>query len=267
MTTMSRAERLQALPRALRSQQSFGPLSLPVTLGLLAGFVASFLADAFLFDQLRTPWRQAVDGVVFAVVAAPVWIGLQRRDVRSAIDALTWLNGWETERWQRELGRRLGAVPRATPEILDDLPDTMGLRPLRIELLGVRGELDEAWQRLDELPTDTPWQRFERAWLNEWLLWLSGGPSQVTEMEAAAGTIPTDDDRALVARTMLAAQRSRRAAVSGGDVVAPLASVRPALGNRPGRYTLGYRTGVIVSVLMVSVVAVAAVMVTSAIIR
>lgn len=267
MTTLSRAERLQALPLALRSQQSIGPLSLPVTLGLLVGFLASFLADAFLFDQLRTPWRQAVDGLVFAVVAAPVWIGVQRRDVRSAIDALTWLNGWETERWQDELGRRLAAVPRSTPELLDALPDTMGLRPLRIELLGVRGEMDDAWRRLENLPADTPWQQFERAWLTEWLLWLSGGPSQVAEMEAAARAMPADDERGLVARAMVAAQRSRRAAVSGGDVVAPLASVRPALGSRPARYTLGYRTGVVLSVLMVSFVAVAAVMLTAAIIR
>lgn len=267
MTTMSRAERLQALPRALRSQQSIGPLSLPVTLGLLSGFVASFLADAFLFDQLRTPWRQAVDGLVFAVVAAPVWIAIQRRDVRSAIDALTWLNGWETERWQDELGRRLAAQPRSTPELLDHLPDTMGLRPLRIELLGVRGELDEAWQRLEQLPADTPWQRFERAWLSEWLLWLSGGPARLDEMEAAAREIPPDDDRALVARTMVAAQQSRRAAVGGRDVVAPLAAARTALGGRPGRYALAYRTGVIFSVIVVSIVAVAAVMVTSAIIR
>lgn len=264
---MTRAERLQALPSALRAQQSIGPLSLPVTVGLLAGFVASFLADAFLFDQLRTPWRQAVDGVVFAIVAAPVWIVVQRRDVRSAIDALTWLNGWETERWQGELGRRLAAVPRSTPDILDHLPDTLGLRPLRIELLGVRGELDEAWQRLDLLPTDTPWQRFERTWLGEWLLWLSGGPAQLAEMHAAAAEIPADDDRALVARTMVAAQRSRRAAVSGGDVVGPLAAARADLGARPGRYTLGYRTGVIFSVVMVSFVAVAAVMLTSALIR
>ncbi len=267
MTTTSRAQRLQALPLALRSQQSIGPVSLPVSLGLLAGLLASFVVDAILFAALGTPLRQAVDGLVFAAVAAPVWIGVQRRDVRAAVDALTWLNGWETERWQRELGRRLATVPRSTPELLDQLPDTMGLRPLRVELLAVRGELDEAWRRLEELPADTPWQRFERAWLTEWLLWLSGGPPQLAEMEAAAAGIPAGDDRGLVARTMVAAQRSRRAAVAGGDVVAPLATVRAELGARPGRYALGYRAGVIVSVLTVSVVAVAAVILTSAIIR
>src|SRR5690606_34238032 len=119
------------------------------------------------FDAVATPWRQVIDAVAFVIVAAPVWLTVQRTDVRHAVEVLTWLNGWETERWQAEIGRRLPAVPRAHPELLDVLPDTMGLRPLRIELLGIRGEDEEAWSRLEALPADTAWQRFERAALAE----------------------------------------------------------------------------------------------------
>jgi hypothetical protein len=195
-----------------------------------------------------------------------VWLAVQRADLRHAIDVLTWLNGWETERWQAEIGRRLPALPRAHPEILDALPDTMGLRPLRIELLGARGEDREAWERLEQLPTDTPWQRFEHAALGEWLLWLTDGPDQTGSMEAAIAEID-DPERRLAARATLAAARARRAAVAGGDVVGPLAAIRAELGARPSRYAFGYRTGVIVSVALIALVAVGAVMVAAQVIR
>ena len=54
----------------------------------------------------------------------------------------------------------------------------MGLRPLRVELLAANGRLDEARDRLALLPTDTPWQRFERAALAEWVAWWADEPEQ-----------------------------------------------------------------------------------------
>lgn len=233
--------------------------------GLGSGLIASFIADAVLYEAIDTPWRQFVDAAVFAIVAAPVWLAVQRASVRHAIEVLTWLNGWETERWQREVGRRLPALPRAEPQLLDALPDTMGLRPLRVELLATRGELDEAWERLEALPTDTPWQRFERAALEEWLSFLSNGPEHLGAMADAEPDVR--DERSLAARVMLAAAKARRAAVGGGDAIGPLAALRPELGDRPGRYAFPYRTGVILSVLVISLVASIAVMITAAIIR
>jgi hypothetical protein len=265
MATRTRADRLRALREALRRAQSIGPISIPLAAGLGAGFVASFAIDALLFEVVATPWRQVIDAVAFVVVAAPAWLTVQRTDVRHAVEVLTWLNGWETERWQAEIGRRLPAVPRAHPELLDVLPDTMGLRPLRIELLGIRGEDDEAWRRLEALPVDTGWQRFEHAALAEWLLWLTDGPERIGEMEAAIADI--DDDRRLPARAMVAAATARRAAVAGGDVAGPLAALRPELGDRPGRYAFSYSTGVIVFVALIGIVASVAVAVAATIIR
>ncbi len=265
-TSVTRPERSRALRKALRDAQSVGPFSVPVVIGLLAGFAASFVADALLYDLLGTPWRQFVDAAVFAVIAAPVWLGVQHAGVRDAHDVLTWLNGWETERWQREMGRRLPALPRATPQLLDALPDTMGLRPLRIELLGARGEMDEAWRRLEELPLDTAWQRFERAALEEWLLWWTDGPEQIRAMRTAAADVD-DPERRLVARAMVAAAQARRAAVAGGDAIAPLAAMRPEIGLRPRRYAYPYSAGVVISVVIIGLVASMAVMVTSTVIR
>lgn len=265
-TQMPRARRARALRDALRNAQSVGPISLPVAAGLTAGFAASFAADALLYDLVGTPWRQLADAIAFAAVAAPVWLLVQRNDVRDAIEVVTWLSGWETERWEREVGRRLPGLPRMTPELVESLPDTMGLRPLRIELLAARGDTDEAWRRLDELPRDTPWQRFEHAALTEWVLWLTDGPSQVAEMRRAAAEVD-DPERSLAARAIVAAAEARRAAVTGGDAIRPLAAVREALGRRPRRYAFPYRTGVIVSVVLIAGVAVGAVVLTSAIIR
>jgi hypothetical protein len=265
MTMLTRQERLSALRDALRREQSIGPFSIPVLIGLGSGFLASFVADALLYDVVDTPWRQVVDAVVFAVVAAPVWLAVQRRAVRQAIEVMTWLNGWETERWQHEVGRRLPALPRSTPQLLDALPDTMGLRPLRVELLAARGELDEAWERLEALPSDTPWQRFERAALAEWISFVTDGPERLGAMAEAAPEVR--DDRSIVARVMVAAAKARRAAVGGGDAIGPLAALRPELGDLPGRYAFPYRTGIILSVLAISLIASTAVTITALIIR
>ena len=237
-----------------------------MTLGLGAGFLASFVVDAVLYDRIGTPERQFVDAVAFVAVAAPVWLVVQPRRVRDAHDVLAWLNGWETDRWSREIGRRLGWLPRARPEILDGMPDTLGLRPLRVELLAARGELAEARERVDQLPTDTPWQRFERAALEEWVAWCSDRPSLLGPMRAAARELD-GEDRALVARVMVAAAEARRAATGGGDAATPLAAMRPELGNRLGRYAFGHRTGIVVFVLLIGAVAAGSVAVASAVLR
>jgi len=257
---------VRAVGAALRRAQSIGPFSVPVVVGLGSGFVASFVVDAVLFDVVGTPLRQLLDALAFAVVAAPAWIGATRRDVRDAIEVASWLNGWEMERWQRELGRRLPGPPRSTPALLDRIPDTMGLRPLRVELLALHGRLTEAEERLRGLPSDTAWQRFERAALDEWLSFVHDGPELLEPMRRAVDGVE-DADRRLVARATVAMAEARRAAVRGADAVAPLAAVRHALGDRPNRYAFPYRTGIAVSVAAIAVVATAAVTVTAAIIR
>jgi hypothetical protein len=266
MPAMTPERRLRVLRDALARSQSIGPFSIPLVVGLGSGFVASFVVDAILYSRVDTPWRQLVDALAFVVVAAPAWLAVQPRAVRDAHEVLTWLNGWETERWQREIGRRLPSTPRAVPSLLDRLPDTMGLRPLRIELLAVRGELDEARLRADALPGDTAWQRFERAAMREWIAWWSDESPQIDAMEGALHDIDDAEPR-LVAEASLAAARARRAAVAGGDAVRPLAAVRPRLGRRPGRYAFPYRTSVVVTVVMIALIASLAVMIAAAVIR
>jgi hypothetical protein len=259
--------RLTVLRDALRRASSVGPVSLPITLGLASGIAASFAVDAVLIDQVRTPARQVVDAIAFMVVAGVVWIVTQPRRVRDAHDVLAWLNAWETERWSTEVGRRLPGLPRMSPRLLDDLPDTMGLAPLHIELLAVRGRVHEARSRLARLPADTPWQRFERAALDEWVGWWAGDPERLEPMRAAAAELADADERRLVAAATIAAAEARRNTDVGGDAVAPLAAVRPALGNRLGRYAFGYRTGVLVMVSLIGAVAAGSIVVAAAILR
>ncbi|MDQ3689262.1 MAG: hypothetical protein M3406_04355 [Chloroflexota bacterium] len=257
--------RARALADAFRRAESLGPIR-PAVVGLVAGLIGAYVADGLLFRLLGTPLRQIVDAVVFAAIMAPLWLFVQPVGVRRANDVMTWLNGWETERWQNELGRRLTALPRATPAMVDALPDTLGLRPLRVELLAASGRTDEARERLTALPDDTPWQRFERTALTEWVAWWSDEPGDRAEMRRSAGSIE-DEERRLAARAMVAAAEARRAATSGGDAVAPLAAIRDELGDRPRRYAFGYTAGVVMMVALMGLIASATITVTSGFIR
>jgi hypothetical protein len=245
--------RSRALREAFRRAESIGPLR-PAVIGLAAGLIAAYVADGLLAPILGTPLRQVVAAGVFGAVMASLWLLIQPAAVRRASDVMTWLNGWETERWQDELGRRLTALPRATPEIVDSLPDTMGLRPLHVELLAANGRLDEARERLELLPTDTPWQRFERAALHEWVAWWADEAGDRDSMRAAAAEID-DPERQLAARAMVAAAEARRAATSGGDAVGPLSAVRDDLGDRPRRYAFGYTAGAVAAVALMAIIA------------
>lgn len=257
--------RTRALSRAFQRAESIGPFR-PALIGLVAGVVTAYLADALLARILGTPIRQIADAAVFVAVMAPLWLLLQPSGVRRAHDVMTWLNGWETERWQSELGRRLTGLPRATPEIVDALPDTLGLRPLRVELLAAVGRADEAHERLEQLPADTPWQRFERAALAEWVAWWSGERGDREPMRAAIADIE-DDERRVAARVMLAAAEARRAATAGGDVIGPLSAVRDELGDRPRRYAFGYTAGVVAMVALMGVLASLTITIAAGVIR
>jgi hypothetical protein len=265
MVTGSRSDRSRALREAFRRAESFGPIR-PALVGLAGGLVASYLTDAALIPVVGIPLRQVAGAAAFVAVMAPLWLLIQPAGVRRAVDVMTWLNGWETERSQAELGRRLTGLPRATPAMVDALPDTMGLRPLRVELLAAEGRLDEARERLDQLPRDTPWQRFEHAALADWVAWWADEPGDREPMRAALPAIE-DDERRLAAMAMIAAAEARRAATSGGDAVGPLAAVRDQLGDRPRRYAFGYTAGVIAMVTLMGLLASLAITATSGVIR
>jgi len=251
--TPKRLDRSRALGEAFKRAESVGPIR-PAVVGLVGGLVASYATDAVLAPVLGAPLRQVAAAIAFVAVMAPLWLLIQPAGVRRAHDVMTWLNGWETERWQRELGRRLTALPRATPAMVDTLPDTMGLRPLRVELLAASGRLPEARDRLAQLPDDTPWQRFERAALAEWVAWWADEPGDHGPMRAALPEIE-DAERRLAARVMLAAAQARRAATSNGDTIGPLSAMRDELADRPRRYAFGYTAGVVTTVVLMGAVA------------
>lgn len=257
--------RAQALSDAFRRAESIGPIR-PALVGLAAGLIAAYATDGLLAGFLVTPLRQVASAGAFVAVMAPLWLLVQPANVRRAHDVMTWLNGWETERWQDEMGQRLTALPRATPAMVDALPDTMGLRPLRVELLAANGRVDEARERLAMLPADTPWQRFERAALAEWIAWWADEPGDQGDMRRAAEEVE-HEERRLAAHAMVAAAEARRAATSGGDAIGPLSAVRDELGDRPRRYAFGYSAGVLTTVTLMGLVASVAITVASGFIR
>ena len=94
------------MPEAFKRAESLGPIR-PAVVGLAGGLVASYVADAMLAPFLGAPLRQLLGAAVFVAVMAPLWLLVQPASVRRAHDVLTLLNGWESERWQGELGLRL----------------------------------------------------------------------------------------------------------------------------------------------------------------
>ena len=206
--------------------------------------------------MLGPPLRQIASAAIFVAVMAPLWLLVQPASVRRAYDVMTWLNGWESERWQDELGRRLTALPRATPAMVDSLPDTLGLRPLRVELLAANGRLDEARERLALLPTDTPWQRFERAALAEWVD-VVGRRARGPDPRCSRGRRRDRGRGAASGRSGLtvAAAEARRAATAAAMPSVRSRRCATSWATARRRYAFGYTAGVLVMVVLMGIVA------------
>jgi hypothetical protein len=258
--------RLRAVARAFERAQSIGPVAAGPALGLVAALLASTAVDLLLHETLGMPLRPILAIGVFVAVGSAVWIGAMPPRVVRASEALGWLVAREQERWSRAVGRRLPFSPRNVPRLLEQLPPSDLLRPLRVELLAVANRMGEARGELEQLPETAPDRRFERAALAEYIALLEGRPDQRAPMREALAEIEAAEPR-LEAVVSLAVSDARRAAVNGGDAIGPLADVRAELGELATRRQFGYRRGVLLVVAAMGIVAAIAVVVTSALVR
>jgi hypothetical protein len=113
-------------------------------------------------------------------------------------------------------------------------PETDENRWVRPELLAWVGELEEAYQVLGRMPTDTDGQRFEHQSLRVFLDTVAGANADVDGLAAAAEEVgePGSDER-LRAVAAAAMARSRLILSRGeGDWTAPMLEAQARIGPR-----------------------------------
>ncbi len=150
-----------------------GALGVPVAIGGIAGAVA------------------------FALIATELFYHAWPPRLARAEAAHAFLGSWEMKRFRATTGR---PVPTSIPlarEWLASQPETDENRWVRPEILAWIGEIEEAYEVLGRMPSDTEDERFERQSLKVYLDTVAGADADVDGLAAAAEEIgePGSDER------------------------------------------------------------------------
>ena len=228
-----------SIAHAIREPSFVGPFGLQ-EISLLVAIVAAFLIVPFVVRDLPGVLRVVLTSTVAAALGTEAYIRVMTTRSRRAFEAFSWLGEWELARAKRAVGR----LPMSRDDAIDWLvahplgPIAMADElPVRIEIELLAGRRDEARALLEQLPTDTPWARFELAALRDLVDWRAGGDGFLPLMEEAAREIlPADGDERLRAEVTIAVAQVRRRMADGrmdaGDAAVPLVDVRDRLGAR-----------------------------------
>ena len=228
-----------SIAHAIREPSFVGPFGLQ-EISMLVAIIAALTVVSFVVRDLHVVLRVMLTAAAAAVVGTEAYIRVMTTRSRRAFEAFSWLGEWELARAKRAVGRLplsrddaidwLVAHPLGPIAIADELP-------VRIEIELLAGRRDEARALLEQLPTDTPWERFELAALRDLVDWRAGGDGFIPLMEETAREIlPADGDERLRAEVTIAVARVRRRMADGradaGDAAVPLVEVRERLGDR-----------------------------------
>jgi hypothetical protein len=226
-----------SIAHAIRGPSFVGPFGLQ-EISLLVAIVTAFLVVPFFVRDLPMVLRIALTSAAAAALGAEAYIRAMTSRSRRAFEAFSWLGEWELARAKRVGGR----VPVSRDDAIDWLvehpmgPIAMADElPLRIEIELLAGRRDEARALLGQLPTATPWERFELAALRDLVDWRAGGDGYLELMrESARDILPADGDERLRAEVTIAVAEVRRRMADGradaGDAAVPLVEVRKRLG-------------------------------------
>jgi hypothetical protein len=230
-----------SIAAAIREPALIGPFGQP-ELALSIAIVVVLLVVPFAIP--RDAWaivRVGLLALVSAVVGAEVYVRAWPARSRRAFEAFSWLGEWELARARRAIGRWIPSSPPDAEHWLEAYP-TGPIRmpeelPVRIEILLLAERIDDGRRLLEDLPTDTPWARFEVAALRDLVDWRAGGDGDLPAMETAAREIePADGDDRLRADVTIATATVRRRMADGtgtaSDRIQPFLEVRERLGRR-----------------------------------
>ena len=228
-----------SIAHAIREPSFVGPFGLQ-EISLLVAIVAAFLAVPFVVRDLPAVLRIVLTSAVAAALGTEAYIRAMTPRSRRAFEAFSWLGEWELARAKRIVG----SVPLTPDDAINwivahptgriVMPEEL---PIRIEIELLAGRRDEARALLEQLPTDTPWQRFELTALRDLVDWRAGGDGFLELMRESADEIqPPDSDDRLRAEVNIAIAQVRRRMADGrtdaGDAAVPLVEVREQLGPR-----------------------------------
>jgi hypothetical protein len=246
----SPTDRAMLLFRAIERCQAMGPVSAPLALGFLAGAVAStatLVAGVSLGSLVVT----VASSAVFAAVTLSVMYVAVPPRVARAYAPLAWLIRVERRALRTHMSQRLPRTFGGVRRLLDSLPDTDELRPLRIELLTTFGRTAEARSELDQLTPMTATAEAEAAELSAHIAWGEGRTdvAAIDRLAAAVARIDDPDDR--MRYTVAHALALTRAGIVAGDehAIDDLASIQLQLGEPATALNVPYARAVIVTVL------------------
>ena len=228
-----------SIAHAIREPTFVGPFGLQ-EVSLLVAIIAALLVVPFLVRDLPGVLRVVLTSGVAAVLGTEAYIRAMTPRSRRAFEAFSWLGEWEVARAKRAVGQLPVGRDDAVDWLVDHPVGPIAIAdelPVRIEIELLAGRRDEARALLEQLPTDTPWERFEQAALRDLVDWRAGGDGFLDLMrESAREILPPDGDERLRAEVTIAVAEVRRRMADGradaGDAALPLVDVRKRLGPR-----------------------------------
>jgi hypothetical protein len=217
--------------RHLALLRAFMSLEVPRSvLSAIAGVgVVAFVA--LVVDRLRPgPAVLTVAFVVSVVAFVVVTYGLatlmRPRRVARAFEVYRWVGRQDWLDWRRRAGRRVPQSRQAARAWLDmelRRPDSAVRDPLpRIEVYVWLGDLDDAMRAARSLPTDRPWDRFERDLMCAFVAFVAGedpiGAASLADARLSAEQLSGAERRLATAK--LAVEEARRLAANEANATA-----------------------------------------------
>jgi hypothetical protein len=204
---------------------------------MLGALVGSWLLGGLLMPAtIPQPIRLAILVVLGSALGTEAYIRAVPAPARRAFEAFSWLGEHELARARAQTGDAVPTDARAARRWLlahSEQPDQPWLR---VEILVLAGQIDEARAVADRMPAATPEERFARAAAVDFADWFGGGDGDLEAMAAGAlDLVPADGDERLRAEVTIAVARVRRRMAAGDDPVdagLPLQEVRHRIGAR-----------------------------------
>jgi hypothetical protein len=227
-----------SISAAIREPGRVGPFGTSELAALVAFVVAwTVLPIAFTLAGLPHVVVTVVSTVIGAALGTEAYIRAMPSRSRRAFEAFSWLGEWELKQAGASLVNPIPTSAREAVEWLARHPETAENRWIRVEVLLLAGQFDEAKGVAERLPDGTPAERWTRAGALDAVGWQSGGDGDLPGLEAAAADLlPADGDDRLRAEVSIASAKVRRLMADGrstpGDALEPLLAVRQRLGRR-----------------------------------
>ncbi len=227
-----RPRRIGLVAEAITTPELVGGLPVSELAALVAGFGAVLLVGLLPLPELIEPIAQVVAGTL---IGSEARLHVRPGRVRRAYEAFSWLGEWELERVRHLTGHGVPTSKATAERWLRNLPERPDTRWIRVEVLALLERLDEARAVADAMPTETPWERFERISSLDLVDWLAGGQGDPDGVRETAAAVRAEGPEVHLRAEVAVAVRAvaRQVADHGPEpALGPLEAMRDRLGSR-----------------------------------